>query len=501
MPERVEPGAVQPEAFEPETVEAEAAEARVPDEQLSEPGPLGGEPGPLGGEPEAIGAERDILDVEAEAGEAEELPPEPEPEFEIPEQLAEAFRAGEVVVFAGAGVSTAAVFPFTLSEEVAAEMPPGGLMSFPELMGAYEAQEGRMGLLERIKERLEYAKSFPELDREATRFHRELSSAFTISEMVTTNWDDYFERACGATPFTTERDWAFWRFGTRKVFKLHGSITSPATVVATAEDYKRRYEDLLEGLIGEKLEIMLRKKTVVLVGYAYRDDDFNGLCDMFERRMKALLPRVYVVTRDDERPPDAVAKMNVLRTDEFEFLEKLKQCYAEGELLPDERFEGLLDLREDVRVERALMLEEGEMREDPEMLFAASYQEGLIHACEHITANKPSGEYPRRRFTEDKIEMYRELAQEKLEAGQYEDVAYIEGYLGGLTFLLADDDERESVTPYFVFGHAGELVTHEDFRKAASTAPQLDAEAHEHGVRMAAELEPGAVYRHTTFIF
>lgn len=164
-------------------------------------------------------------------------------EFEMPDALMQACIEGNLVIFCGAGVSTETprVFPTTLYEQIARELSidAASQPTFPQLMSAYERKHGRIPLLQKIKRRLDYARSFPALDMAASCFHRELSTIYTIQDIFTTNWDDYFERECAASPFITDKDWAFWNISHRKVFKLHGTITSPGTVIATEEDYKR----------------------------------------------------------------------------------------------------------------------------------------------------------------------------------------------------------------------------------------------------------------------
>src|ERR1051326_6856064 len=127
-------------------------------------------------------------------------------EFQLPDHLLDQVTTGNAVIFAGAGVSTESnsVFPWTLYDEVhedlglaATDKPP-----FPRLMSLYCIRpDGRRNLLEKIRARFAYVQSFPELYRTATRFHRELATLFQIDIYVTTNWDSYFEKECGATPF------------------------------------------------------------------------------------------------------------------------------------------------------------------------------------------------------------------------------------------------------------------------------------------------------------
>lgn len=80
---------------------------------------------------------------------------------------------------------------------------------------------------------------------------------------MTTNWDDYFERECGAIPIVTAEDFAFYNLAGRKVFKIHGSISNYGSIIATAEDYTRCYNNLKTGLIGSHLKSLLATTAVV----------------------------------------------------------------------------------------------------------------------------------------------------------------------------------------------------------------------------------------------
>src|SRR5579862_1416490 len=122
-------------------------------------------------------------------------------EVAIPEHLINELTSGNVVVFAGAGVSTEtdAVFSWTLYEDIHHDLglPATEKPDFPRLMEMFcQLPDGRQRLLEKIERRLSYVSSFPELYRLATRFHREISTLFYIDSYFTTNWDDYFEREC-----------------------------------------------------------------------------------------------------------------------------------------------------------------------------------------------------------------------------------------------------------------------------------------------------------------
>jgi len=118
-------------------------------------------------------------------------------EFTMPGDLLTDFLQGKVSIIAGAGISTEskAVLKETFYEDVADELNlRESSLAFPELMEKYCAQpNGRFKLLKKIRERFEHIDSFPELNWSASSFHRELGTFFPIRNIVTTNWDIYFE--------------------------------------------------------------------------------------------------------------------------------------------------------------------------------------------------------------------------------------------------------------------------------------------------------------------
>lgn len=99
--------------------------------------------------------------------------------FDMPPELVSAALSGDLVIFAGAGISTESrrTYGGTFADRIARELGLDEAPSFPELMTAYEQAHGRAQLLQRIRARIDYVDSFPELRRLVTRFHHELATA------------------------------------------------------------------------------------------------------------------------------------------------------------------------------------------------------------------------------------------------------------------------------------------------------------------------------------
>ena len=211
---------------------------------------------------------------------------------------------------------------------------------------------------------------------------------YTLQDIITTNWDDYFERECAAQPFVTEKDWYLRESSDRRVFKIHGSIANPGSLVATEKDYRDCYRNLNQGLVGAELKMMLATKTVVFIGYSLRDSDFTAIYRLMKRRMGEMLPRSYVVTLDEGEPSNVTKDMHVIHTSGEHFVHKLKEGLPRECFLPDERFDAIPAARAIVSAAHHHMLDQGEMRDDPAMLICACYHDGLLDAFDHQMANK-----------------------------------------------------------------------------------------------------------------
>jgi NAD-dependent SIR2 family protein deacetylase len=146
-------------------------------------------------------------------------------QFAVPPHLLEELLKGNVVVFAGAGISTEnrVHATTTLYERIAHEIDCEDDISFPELMEKYCAQpDGRIKLIASIKDRFDYFLSFEDFYLPMTRFHRAISPLYMIENVITTNWDDFFERECDFDAFVNDSDMALWGASKRRLMKIHG---------------------------------------------------------------------------------------------------------------------------------------------------------------------------------------------------------------------------------------------------------------------------------------
>jgi NAD-dependent SIR2 family protein deacetylase len=407
--------------------------------------------------------------------------------FNLPPEVVDAASKGRIVVFAGAGVSTEGkgIYPWSFYDDIKdkLKLPDDAKPSFPELMSAFcSPPRSRKQLFEEIMGRIDYVKSFTELYEKATAFHRQLSTMPHVHEVFTTNWDDFFEQECSATPIVTGEDFAVSAdVPGRKVYKLHGSINNFGSIVATQEDYRRCYRRLSANILGAKFKTTLMTGLVIFFGFSFDDEDFQKLYRYLYKDVKGLVPHSYVVTLDEKASEKIKSlKMNAtpIPTSAPYFLEVLKdQLVKKREMVPDANYADIDSTW------RAVMTEHGkitpqQVHQYPDSIYSLTYQDGLQHAFEHIKATMKSGKNSDPQHMVRTVLSYGVIIKEKLHEKNYPDVAYFTGYQNGLYYFLSDASNRLPLPMYFLFGQ-GDTMTFKGYMASLNTGTSAHKAAHQ----------------------
>jgi hypothetical protein len=402
--------------------------------------------------------------------------------FQLPETLKKAFFAGDVVIFAGAGISTEgpSVLRYTFYDEIKKEIGSArDDQTFSDLMSEFvKRPSGRVDLIRKLISRFRYIESMPPLYEDATRFHRELASLFTINTIITTNWDDYFERECDASPFTFSENIAFWDAAERRILKVHGTIENLSSLVVTSEDYQACYERLLKNMIGSQLKLLLASKNIVFCGYSFRDQDLQEIMKFVQTEMKGFMRQPYIVTLEDTEEARTRFEqfgLEPIITDASHFLSRVKQAHKELDYyISDGVYDACDWLLRNVRVQRSELLEKMNIRKHPTLIFSLFYYDGLTHALERIVQLRKSGAYSHRARVAAKIDGYRNIRAKLVKLSKYDDVAYVDGYIAALIFAAVYDDaaELEPPPPYYVYGSKRDIGTFAAYKRALSRASQ-----------------------------
>lgn len=362
-----------------------------------------------------------------------------------------------MVVFAGAGISTenkthsGSTFYEKIHDEL--NLKPDASPSFPELMSQFcEQPDGRIKLIERIKRRLDYFSSFDQFYDRMSRFHRALAPLFMITDVVTTNWDDFFERECNFTPFVYDSDLAFWDASSRRIMKIHGSITNFGSIVATSEDYRQSYERLNDGPLGAHLKSLIARKTVSYVGYSLSDDNYLRLLGNIARMMGDKVRQSYFISPeiDLDRIKAAPVPLIPIETDGAFFFEEIRKAKgAELKITNENAFYHCMTLLDELSSIHDKTAAAFIKTEHPLLIFALSYQDGLAHALQRIIRMRKAGDYHSLDGVHARVHTYGHMIDDYIKKKNFWDAAYGIGYQNGLLYLLMRSDNEKSPKPPF----------------------------------------------------
>jgi len=193
-------------------------------------------------------------------------------------------QRGELVVFMGAGVGTGAGLPTWdgLLSALAAEL--GLTPSARDGWARLDALDQAAILQRRCDQRAEprpLGQLVAErLWRPEASLSHVLLAGLPVRELVTTNYDDLFERLASLEPVSVlpHRPHATAR---RWLLKMHGCVSRPEDIVLTREDYLR-YEQRRAALSGI-VQALLMTRQMLFVGFSLNDDNFHKIADAVRR--------------------------------------------------------------------------------------------------------------------------------------------------------------------------------------------------------------------------
>lgn len=245
----------------------------------------------------------------------------------IPRELLEQLHKGNVVLFCGAGISTAPNGLPTgtqLAQELAqrAGLDDVSGMTLPDVAQAYELEMGLQSLIAYVSSRIDDPGYAP------LRTHQ-LIAELPFKRIITTNWDTLLEEALrqAGRPFAkVVRDSDIAYSDEEKVLfvKLHGSIDQKDTLVITGDDYYDVFARLPEA--ANLVQTFFATRTLLFLGFGLADEDFKRLYHEVVRHLGEHKRRAYAVQL--EPAPLTVRyweqkNVQIIDADAAEFLEAL----------------------------------------------------------------------------------------------------------------------------------------------------------------------------------
>lgn len=362
-------------------------------------------------------------------------------EYTIPNEIFEAIKKENLVIFAGAGISTEGknVFPNTLYKEVCDELKISNV-SFPNAMSLYcNKPNGRKKLINKIIDRFDYYKSFSEIQNIMNMFYMPLANIPYIKDIITTNWDRQFEDICGCIPIMNDKDIAVIDNNRRKVYKIHGTIDNIGSIVATNEDYKKCYRELEKSIYGGYIKNLLSKNVVVFIGYSLNDYDFKKKWKYINKSLGEFKPHFYIVAPDIN---DDLLNKNItyINTTGANFIKRIEEKLINDKLLIDSQYLYAYAnyMTDYVLKKHHETCELYKKAKNQVVMYSLYFQDGIIHSLKRILAKMNTGEYLDPSYFAECIESYKGILKNEFKDENYSDAAYVYGYLYAMIYFAND---------------------------------------------------------------
>ncbi|MEY2195779.1 YjcQ family protein [Neobacillus sp. BF23-41] len=200
------------------------------------------------------------------------------------EKLIKKIRRGEVILWAGAGFSRYTGIPTgaELAQEIINEMPEDYRERFekrtlPEIAEEFVQMNGNLK-----NELFRLLDKYVNVEPKDLSVHEKLTEIIQIKNIITTNYDDLFERSYGRNKTSIIYKNTHLALANKniKIFKIHGDIQDPTSIVLTNTDYRKFYNFENDNeLVWSKIKTLANEKSILFIGYSLEDSNALTLLD------------------------------------------------------------------------------------------------------------------------------------------------------------------------------------------------------------------------------
>ncbi len=219
-------------------------------------------------------------------------------------RIAEKIRRGEVVLWTGAGFNWDAGLPMgnDLVNAIKQRCAPEEVEFLDQRSGLPEVAEEYVRL--RRGDRSELIRIVQEsLDRPTPDLvlHRLVKGMVQIETIITTNYDNLFERAFEdqLVVLSTDKDLAnYGRDDRTTLIKVHGDICrDPDGIIITRSDYNRFLDNSVarNSLLWSCVKTCLAHKSVVLVGHGFDDPNVEFVFEAVSKQLSDSVPERFLI--------------------------------------------------------------------------------------------------------------------------------------------------------------------------------------------------------------
>jgi NAD-dependent SIR2 family protein deacetylase len=128
------------------------------------------------------------------------------------------------------------------------------------------------------------------------KYHKMLTEILQINTIITTNYDQLFEEAYkhDLVPIIHNTHIPYSHRKRVKLYKIHGDIRYPESIVITSKDYTNFFRKTDEP-VWNKVKSLLAEKTILFVGYSLADQNIDFLLDNILEQLRDHIKESFLV--------------------------------------------------------------------------------------------------------------------------------------------------------------------------------------------------------------
>lgn len=216
------------------------------------------------------------------------------------EEIIQKIRRGELILWIGSGFSNFAGYPTgnILARRIKNKLDPKerkllknkfDLDDVTEEFVQMRSREELMSILNRV---------FKKKPKNLT-LHEAVSKIPQIQTIITTNYDKTFELVYGNDALTFVKDEDVSASSKNKValYKIHGDIDIPDSIIITKGDYRNYYKEKKENLLWNEIRSLISKNSILFIGYSFEDPNIQSIFEDILGRLGDSHKEYYLMTR------------------------------------------------------------------------------------------------------------------------------------------------------------------------------------------------------------
>jgi hypothetical protein len=158
-------------------------------------------------------------------------------------------------------------------------------------------------------------------------YHSKLAKVPHIKDIITTNYDRLFELAYGdkIEVVYKQEQIPLIRNGKKCLFKIHGELTDPATVIISESDYKRVIKEQDKNYLWIIVAERILTKSILYIGYNLEDSDTNRIFKNIQKQIGNLRKEQFLIA-----PNLSSSKIKSLKDQGIKYLNLRAEEFIDG---------------------------------------------------------------------------------------------------------------------------------------------------------------------------